>query len=250
MLFIIREKVNRNIASILIGLFCFILLFAVTSPVLANERLLSWGSRGSDVSILQRDLTNLGYNTYGVDGVFGKNTYNAVVRFQQDKKIIVDGIVGSKTRMVINYAKNGSNQIPSRSVSNRPEMADWWSVVNYAFPRGIVATVRDIDTGISYQIKRLGGSSHADVEPLTDSDTIKMKQIYGGNWSWTRRAVVVTVNGRSFAGSQNAMPHGGQAIYNNNFSGHFCIHFLNSRTHSSNSLDFTHQNMLRKAAGI
>jgi peptidoglycan hydrolase-like protein with peptidoglycan-binding domain len=32
-----------------------------------------------------------------VDGDFGNSTYNAVVKFQRDNKLVVDGIVGAKT---------------------------------------------------------------------------------------------------------------------------------------------------------
>jgi peptidoglycan hydrolase-like protein with peptidoglycan-binding domain len=73
---------------------------------------LSWGSRGSAVSLLQKDLTGLGFNTYGVDGIFGSNTYNAVVKFQKSQGLGADGIVGPKTKAALN-ARTSST--PSRS---------------------------------------------------------------------------------------------------------------------------------------
>jgi len=109
--------------------------------------------------------------------------------------------------------------------------------------------VTDVRTGISFKVQRRGGSKHADVQPLTAADTAKMKQLYG-QWSWGRRAILVTVNGRTMAASMNGMPHGAGAITGNNFPGHFCIHFLGSRTHGTNSLDPDHQYMVRVAAGI
>ncbi|NHN35018.1 hypothetical protein [Paenibacillus agricola] len=51
------------------------------------------------------------------------------------------------------------------------------------------------------------------------------------------------------AASMHGMPHGGDGIPNNGFSGHFCIHFLGSSTHVSGSVDPEHQLMVRKAAG-
>jgi hypothetical protein len=48
----------------------------------------------------------------------------------------------------------------------------------------------------------------------------------------------------------NGMPHGGQSIKTNNFKGHFCIHFKNSRTHAGNRLDKSHQAAVKKAAGL
>jgi peptidoglycan hydrolase-like protein with peptidoglycan-binding domain len=132
-----------------------------------------------------------------------------------------------------------------------------WSQANKLFARGAVATVTDMDSGLTYQVKRRGGSNHADVEPLTAADTAKMKKAYGGSWSWTRHAILVQVGGRTLAASQHGMPHGGSSIGNNNFPGHFCIHFLGSKTHGGNQwasspahVDSAHQAMVRKAAGL
>ena len=36
-----------------------------------------------------------------------------------------------------------------------------------------------------------------------------MKSIYGGDWSWERRPVIITVNGRKLAASMAGMPHAG-----------------------------------------
>ena len=76
-----------------------------------------------------------------------------------------------------------------------------------------------------------------------------MYQIYGGEWSWKRHAIYVTLeNGVSLAGSMNGMPHGSGSISDNNFDGHFCVHFLNSRTHGTDRVDPDHQAAVAKAA--
>lgn len=49
------------------------------------------------VKWLQIGLTNALYYTDAVDGSFGKKTDAAVRRFQTDRKLLVDGIVGPKT---------------------------------------------------------------------------------------------------------------------------------------------------------
>jgi peptidoglycan hydrolase-like protein with peptidoglycan-binding domain len=87
------------------GLLAFILTAVVTLPAQASDygmQNLAWGSRGTAVSQLQKDLTGLGFNTYGVDEIFGQNTYNAVVRFQKSQGLYADGIVGPKTKAVLN----------------------------------------------------------------------------------------------------------------------------------------------------
>lgn len=56
------------------------------------------GSRGDSVKALQSALNQMGYNAGNVDGIFGNNTKNAVVRFQRDNGISADGIVGPNTK--------------------------------------------------------------------------------------------------------------------------------------------------------
>lgn len=57
------------------------------------------GSKGNSVRALQILLIGNGYScgSAGVDGSFGPSTHNAVVKFQGDKKISVDGSVGPQT---------------------------------------------------------------------------------------------------------------------------------------------------------
>ncbi|MBQ8506460.1 MAG: hypothetical protein IJ466_03395 [Clostridia bacterium] len=132
--------------------------------------------------------------------------------------------------------------------SSRVKEMDWWtSGIQSIFARGVTATITDVETGISWQEIRKGGTNHADVQPCTAEDTAKLKQVYGGKWSWNRRAIWVTINGETYAASMNGMPHGGDSVANNNFDGHHCIHFTNSRTHTGNRLDADHQAMVQKA---
>ena len=51
----------------------------------------------TDVMLLQSTLKKLGYYNSAIDGIFGKNTENAVIRFQRDFGLTQDGIVGPKT---------------------------------------------------------------------------------------------------------------------------------------------------------
>lgn len=126
-----------------------------------------------------------------------------------------------------------------------------WEEVNKLFPKYARATLVDLDTQMKFHIQRRGGSYHADVQPLTADDTSIMKKIYGGEWSWKRRAAILQLdNGRMIAASMNGMPHGSGAIPNNNFPGHFCVHFRDSTTHGSRKSDWGHRIMIWKTAGI
>ncbi|PYZ95343.1 N-acetylmuramoyl-L-alanine amidase [Salipaludibacillus keqinensis] len=73
------------------------------------------GSKGASVTELQKQLNKAGYNTKGVDGNFGPATEAAVKKFQKDKKLTSDGIVGTKTRNALFNQKSVSPAKPSPS---------------------------------------------------------------------------------------------------------------------------------------
>ncbi|TXC91610.1 hypothetical protein FS935_08210 [Metabacillus litoralis] len=123
-----------------------------------------------------------------------------------------------------------------------------WSEVNEIIPRSSTFTVIDIETAKSFNVQRRAGSGHADVQPLTKSDTKVMKEIYDGSWSWHRRAILIVANNMLIPASMHGMPHGAGAI-KNGFPGHFCIHFNESTTHRSGKYDISHHIMILKAAG-
>lgn len=125
-----------------------------------------------------------------------------------------------------------------------------WSQVKKIFPKFAKAKIIDFETGMSFMVQRRAGSRHADVQPLTAEDSAVMKQVYGGKWTWKRRAIIVEVNGYRVAASMNGMPHGAGAIAGNDFDGHFCVHFLDSEVHTNRGgEDLGHQLMAWKAAG-
>ena len=128
---------------------------------------------------------------------------------------------------------------------------DWWtSDIRRIFAKGSVVKLTDVQTGISWLEKRYGGSSHADSEPLTAADTAALKQVYGGEWSWDCRAVFVTIDGVNYAASINGMPHEDCSIHDNGFDGHHCIHFTNSRVHTTDEVSANHQAAIRMAASM
>ncbi len=124
-----------------------------------------------------------------------------------------------------------------------------WDQVRKDFRRMSYATVVDLETGEQFRVQRRAGSRHADVQPLTAYDTKIMKNIYQGKWSWKRRAILVRVNGNTYAASMHGMPHGAGAIAGNEFPGHFCIHFKGSSTHRRKEPDPSHSLMIIKASG-
>ncbi len=60
------------------------------------------GSKGVEISELQKFLNNKGYDCGLADGGFGPKTKACVVKFQLDNGLIGDGLIGPQTRTVLN----------------------------------------------------------------------------------------------------------------------------------------------------
>ncbi|HZG85505.1 LysM peptidoglycan-binding domain-containing protein [Paenibacillus sp.] len=144
------------------------------------------------------------------------------------------------------------HHIPIKPVvsAKHGELLDWWTEARYVFSTGKTATITDFATGRTFQVKHTMGGNHADSEPLTARDAQIMKEIWGGSYSWTPRAVIVEVDGRKLAAAMHSMPHGAQAIAGNNYEGHFCIHFQNSQRHSDGKVQDSMQRQIQIAAGV
>ena len=153
------------------------------------------------------------------------------------------------------------------------EYMDWWKGAQYLIPIGAEIKVVDFYSGKSFNAKRTTGANHADVETLTSQDTAKLKEIWGGNFSWKSRPAIIVCNGRRIAASLSSMPHAGNDndlgghhtnwrsdnygpglnfdyIKNNNMHGHFDIHFLNSTRHKDGQIDHNHQKNIKISGGV
>ena len=64
----------------------------------AKDRLLRQGDSGPDVERVQIALRELDYPVGGIDGIFGRKTNRAVIRFQKAWLLSPDGVVGPATR--------------------------------------------------------------------------------------------------------------------------------------------------------
>jgi g-D-glutamyl-meso-diaminopimelate peptidase len=62
-----------------------------TEPVLRQD------AQGGAVKRLQRTVANLGYDPGPVDGIFGRQTEEALRQFQAANALVVDGIAGPET---------------------------------------------------------------------------------------------------------------------------------------------------------
>ena len=78
----------------------FLVLLMCTSSVsnaALGDRVLSRGSRGAEVTELQKRLSMLGYVVGPIDGIFGRQTEAGVRLFQKEHGLTVDGLAGPNT---------------------------------------------------------------------------------------------------------------------------------------------------------
>lgn len=251
-----------------------------TSKILFN----SGTSSGSALSReqlkkVQTALKNQGLYKGKIDGISGKLTNSAVKQFQQKNGLSATGTIDAATEAKITAL--AASAVPSRGAASaaktaagknaKIEMLDWWKEANKVFSIGTTAKVTDVGTGKSFKIVRTYGGNHADCEAATLEDSKIIKSIWGGSWSWSRRPIIIEIDGRRLAASMAAMPHAGvdsqpankilnkrsqgygrgynlDKVKNNGMDGVFDVHFLNSRTHGTNKVDANHQKAVKKAA--
>lgn len=268
---------QRKVKYITVLAVIVIVMFIQTGFVFAGSILLKIGMSGEEVSVLQSNLKSLGYFEQAPTGYFGSITESAVINFQKSNNLTADGVAGSNTLNKINLllkkkpiTNRGDVSRVNTEATDKIALLSWFKEVNGIFRRGDTAKVTDVDTGLSLMVQRTYGTNHADVEALTSEDTAILKKIAGGEWNWTRRAAIVTIDGYKIAASITAMPHAGRddkpaeatvdgrsagygrginldKIKGNNMDGHFDIHFLDSRTSETNRVDEKHQQMVKKA---
>lgn len=250
------QKDNKLVVDGICGEKTYNKLFNITTTtvttVSTKDIIVEKGSRGDEVTKIQQQLKTLGYLSDKVDGVFGNNTKEAVEAFQSTAKLNVTGKCDKTTYEQL-FAPNapkcskkpGSTCEPAHGTAIK---MDWFtSGIQKIFAKNTIATITDVKTGISWHEIRKGGSYHADCQPYTAADTAAMKKACK-SWSWARRAIFVTINGVNYAASMNCMPHGSNSMKYNNFPGHHCIHFTNSRVHCSNKVCANHKRAIETAA--
>ena len=86
-----RKTSSRMLAAVV----CALLI--VLSCIQPASAAVYWGSRGEQVRRVQQKLRQWGYYDGEVDGVFGQETYDAVVYFQKKNGLKADGVAGSAT---------------------------------------------------------------------------------------------------------------------------------------------------------
>ena len=91
---------------VILGVAAFLILFGITEAEASNHsltRTLRRGMRGQDVAVVQRLLKDEGiYRHPEITSFFGSITHRAIREFQRRNNLAIDGIIGPRTRTVMN----------------------------------------------------------------------------------------------------------------------------------------------------
>lgn len=148
-------------------------LAQASSTVLTKSDVLSSGTQGSEVQVLQTQLKELGYYKGVADGDYGETTEIAVAKFQQAKGLIADGIAGKTTRESLQAAITAKNPVvstpkPTPKAITQPKQTRrgfiWWSLLGL----GLLGTIG----AILYLIRRFTRSPQIQESEISDPETL------------------------------------------------------------------------------
>lgn len=129
-----------TISALLAAAFAFApLLFAneadtnvASAAELDTYQTMRVGSYGQNVSALQSKLQELNYYRFAVDGIYGPVTKDAVIQFQRDNSLFVDGIAGPQTLAALNGISVYSNEDETKVKSEVTTTADVSAIIKTA----------------------------------------------------------------------------------------------------------------------
>ncbi|MGI5848936.1 MAG: peptidoglycan-binding protein [Christensenellales bacterium] len=224
-------------------------------------KMLMLESKGIDVIRVQMRLRDLGYFNYRATGLYYSMTQKAVTEFQRNNELDPDGRVGEMTYEKLFSMENltrkplGASILISSgptligSASEYGELADWFEVIDPAFPAGTTVTITDFNTGKTFDVTRTGGANHADVETVDAKGYDIFLECFGGTPNWEKRSVLVTIGNVKYAASLFGNPSGTDTISGNGMAGNTCLYFSGSYSDVFGITDKEHQIMVLRAAG-
>ncbi len=112
-----RTKLHSRTALVMAIILCVTSFVTVSAET--RYATLRYGSSGEQVRAMQQALTDLGFDTKGVDGKFGRGTEEAVRRFQGSKGLVADGLAGHQTLTAL-YGTAGNAGGDAPEATNPP----------------------------------------------------------------------------------------------------------------------------------
>lgn len=232
---------KRAFLFILISL---ILLVPLLSNATNGGELIRQGSKGDAVVRIQKRLFDLGFFTYKPTGSFQAVTRTAVVKYQVQNGLMSDGTIAQSSLPLLfsNSAQRTTftPTIPltysgqSGSPTHRGKGVDWYDVKSL-LTADKPYQLTNCYTGQTANVYFLGGAYHAEMQPVTASDTSTINGWVGSTNSYYKCAVLVNVDNKQIAAS---VQWGNE---------HLCVYFTNSKSHASGLIDVEHATLVALA---
>ena len=241
-------------------LLIFVLCLLLLLP-LGAQGLITLNTANQDVLMVQQRLLDLHYFSFKATGNYGGMTRNAVINFQSENGLVSDGTVGKETLDVLFSATAVRAPIiasipigPNLPAGQAPDVfgsieGDWFADVDPQMQLGVPYAITDIITGKSYNITRVGGVNHAQVETASSDDHAIFLETFGGEYNWSKRPVVVTIGTVRHAASIQGFPAGADSLEGNGMEGSCSLYFSGSLSDISALPDVEHRTAILKASG-
>lgn len=102
---------TKKLTAVLMSLVCLLGIIAAVLPGITAARAahIVKGDTTANIKAVQTRLSELGYYTYKIDGLWGWRTTAAVKQFQRDYGLTQDGIVGSWTEKSLKITLSGGS---------------------------------------------------------------------------------------------------------------------------------------------
>lgn len=263
-------KITRGIAVTLL-----ITTLAFTSSAYAvplekftdlnNNKIVDYQDTGDLVAMIQTRMRELGYFHFKPTGNYQAMTRNAMIEYQklqmdtEGKQFIADGTVGDQSLEALFSTRSERApiaqdvHIPKGKDANGTQkqtgQATVWSEVKTKLSVGGKYTLIDFNTGVTFDVVFVGGEQHAEVECASAPDTTIMKEVFGGDFSYFKRPMLVSLGGVLTACSLQGQPHGEDTVPGNDMDGHLCLYFEESKSHVGAMGDVEHRGNITTAAG-
>lgn len=216
-----------------------------------------------DIVRTQIRLRDLDYFNFKPTGRFQSMTANAAKKFQQKhtmddgSPMIADGTIGTQSmdilfRHTVARADIAADIPIGQGLSGDPAITGElvpWSEVQAMLVVGTEYAITDYNTGTTFSMCYTGGENHAEMECKDAFNAGIYKEVFGSEYNFSKRPVVISINGQNIAASLSGWPHGEDTYAANEMPGHTCLFFDGSLSHVGSLPDAEHLELVYKAAG-
>jgi len=124
---LLRKKTALAILTSLLAIALLMLINTYRSDIqdyfgYSRAALSYYGSRGQEVTEIQKRLSQWGYYDGAIDGIYGYLTYKAVREFQYKNGLAVDGVAGPETLSALGLPTGKTTASQSASTSSNKDL--------------------------------------------------------------------------------------------------------------------------------